>query len=69
MWGSMFSKVKLWLTPKRTLKEQAERAYGLWLAGPQKNSPLDFISNMTGIPRHEVWGLIYGKKEENATEL
>lgn len=57
MWGKI--KAKLF---KKSAREQAERAYGLWLTTPRKTNAVTFVSNMTGIPREDVWDLIYGKK-------
>lgn len=62
----MWRKVKVFLRRKKSLRQEAERAYGLWLATPRTTSAATFISNMTGIPRENVWELIYGKKEDIA---
>lgn len=59
----MWTKVKIFLKRKKTLRQEAERAYGLWLATPRTTSATRFISNVTGIPREDVWDLIYGKKD------
>lgn len=63
---SLLSKAKVFLTRKATLRAQVERAYGLWLVTPHTTNAATFISNMTGIPREKVWGILLGKKEENA---
>lgn len=63
---SFISKTRAFLSRKTTLRQQVERAYGLWLVSPKETSASKFISNMTGIPREQVWGILLGKKEENA---
>jgi hypothetical protein len=62
---SFWTRAKVFFTRKATLREQVERAYGLWLvATPRTTNAATFISNMTGIPRDQVWGILLGKKEE-----
>lgn len=51
---------------KKTRREKVEWAYGLWLSTPRTTTMTKFVSNMTGIPRDEVWGILLGKKESNA---
>lgn len=62
---SLFGKVKVYFTPRRTLREEVERAYGLWLAGPQTTNSATFVSNMTGIPREDVWDILLGRKKND----
>lgn len=60
----MLSKAKVFLTRKTTQRERVERAYGLWLVTPRTTNAATFISNITGIPREQVWGILLGKKAE-----
>lgn len=62
---SIWAKAKVFLWREKTLREKVDRAYGLWLASPRTTSATTFISNMTGIPREQVWGILLGKKNGN----
>lgn len=48
---------------RKTKRDRVEWAYSLWLRTPRTTNMTKFVSNMTGIPRDEVWGILLGKKE------
>jgi len=59
---SRWRRFKFWLLGTSD-REKVEWAYGLWLASPRSVHSATFISNITGIPREEVRGILLGKRE------